>query len=142
MSAQVADGVTRLGTEIVNWYVVEDDGRLTVVDAGLPGYGRHLEADLASAGYKLGDVEAVVLTHSDSDHFGMAAQMQDAGARVLVHVDDEPKLRKPEARAVVRGACKAVSASPLARPVEPVGSHLRELARAIDGMDQEDGDGR
>ncbi|MGU3449716.1 hypothetical protein [Methylobacterium sp. 391_Methyba4] len=54
----------------------------------------------------------------------------------------EPKLRKPEARAVVRGACKAVSASPLARPVEPVGSHLRELARAIDGMDQEDGDGR
>ena len=54
----------------------------------------------------------------------------------------EPKLRKPEARAVVRGACKTVSVSPLARPVEPVGSHLRELARAIDGMDQEDGDAR
>ncbi|MDE4912233.1 hypothetical protein PQI07_16250 [Methylobacterium sp. 092160098-2] len=54
----------------------------------------------------------------------------------------EPKLRKPEARAVVRGACKAVSTSELGRPVEPVGSHLRELAHAIDGMDQEDGDGR
>lgn len=95
MSAQIADGVSRLGTEIVNWYVVEDGGRLTVVDAGLPGYGSHLEADLANAGYELGDIEAVVLTHSDSDHFGMAGQMQDAGARVLVHVDDEAKLRKP-----------------------------------------------
>lgn len=54
----------------------------------------------------------------------------------------EPKLRKPEARAVVRGAGKAVSTSELGRPVEPAGRHLRELARAIDGMDEEGGDGR
>jgi glyoxylase-like metal-dependent hydrolase (beta-lactamase superfamily II) len=95
MSAQIAEGVTRLGTEIVNWYVVEDGGRLTAVDSGLPGYAKSLEADLSEAGYKLGDVEAVVLTHSDSDHMGMAARMQDAGARVLIHELDEPKLRKP-----------------------------------------------
>src|SRR3954451_24432647 len=95
MSAQVAEGVTPMGTEIVNWYVVEDSGRLTAVDAGLPGYGRNLETDLRTAGYRLGDVEAVVLTHSDSDHMGMDAQMRDAGARVLIHGDDEPKLRKP-----------------------------------------------
>src|SRR3954453_5456125 len=95
MSAQITEGVTRLGTEIVNWYVVEDGGRLTAVDPGLPGDGKTLEADLAEAGYKLGDVEAVVLTHSDSDHMGMAARMHDAGARVLIHELDELKLRKP-----------------------------------------------
>jgi glyoxylase-like metal-dependent hydrolase (beta-lactamase superfamily II) len=95
VSAQVAEGVTRLGTEIVNWYVVEDGGRLTAVDAGLPGYADRLEADLAAAGYGLGDVEAVVLTHADGDHFGMAARMREAGARVLVHTDDEARLRKP-----------------------------------------------
>jgi glyoxylase-like metal-dependent hydrolase (beta-lactamase superfamily II) len=95
VSAQVAEGVTRLGTEIVNWYLVEDGGRLTAVDCGLPGYGQSLETDLRAVGYNLADIEAVVLTHSDSDHAGMAAQMRDAGARVLIHADDEPKLRKP-----------------------------------------------
>ncbi|HEY0631270.1 MAG TPA: MBL fold metallo-hydrolase, partial [Thermoleophilaceae bacterium] len=95
MSAQVAEGVIRMGTELVNWYVVEDGGRLTAVDAGLPAYGRNLESDLRAAGYNLADVDALVLTHSDGDHFGMAAQMRDAGARVLIHEADEPRLRKP-----------------------------------------------
>jgi glyoxylase-like metal-dependent hydrolase (beta-lactamase superfamily II) len=95
VSAQIAEGVTRLGTELVNWYVVEDGGRLTAVDAGLPGYASRLEADLGEAGFSLGDIEAVVLTHADGDHFGMAARMRDAGARVLVHTDDDARLRKP-----------------------------------------------
>jgi glyoxylase-like metal-dependent hydrolase (beta-lactamase superfamily II) len=95
MAAQIAEGVTRLGTEKVNWYVVEDGGRLTAVDAGLPGYASGLEADLAAAGYSVGDIEAVVLTHSDADHVGTAERMRDAGARVLIHTDDEAKLRKP-----------------------------------------------
>ena len=95
VSAQVAEGVIRMGTELVNWYVVEDGGRLTAVDAGLPAYGRNLESDLRAAGYNLADVDALVLTHSDGDHFGMAAQMRDAGARVLIHEADEPRLRKP-----------------------------------------------
>src|SRR2546423_11086945 len=43
VSAQVAEGVTRLGTEIVNWYLVEEDGRLTAVDSGLPPDGNTLE---------------------------------------------------------------------------------------------------
>src|SRR5689334_16177547 len=91
-------GITRLGTEIVNWYLVDDGGRLTAVDAALPGYERSLEADLQQHGYKLGDIEAVVLTHSDGDHFGMAARMHAAGVRVLVHSADEERLRKPGAK--------------------------------------------
>jgi len=30
---EIASGVWRIGTELVNWYLVEDGGRLTVVDA-------------------------------------------------------------------------------------------------------------
>jgi glyoxylase-like metal-dependent hydrolase (beta-lactamase superfamily II) len=91
-------GITRLGTEIVNWYLVEDGGRLTAVDAGLPGYADSLESDLAAHGHALDDIEAVVLTHSDGDHFGLAAKMHAAGARVLVHSADDAKLRKPGAK--------------------------------------------
>ncbi|SFU51797.1 MULTISPECIES: hypothetical protein [unclassified Methylobacterium] len=72
-----------------------------------------------------------------------AAAPLPAGSVVVDGVTrHEPELSETEARAIVRGACRAVSTSELARPVEPVGSHLRELARAIDGMGGEDGDGR
>jgi glyoxylase-like metal-dependent hydrolase (beta-lactamase superfamily II) len=68
---------------------------LTAVDAGLPGFGGSLVADLTSLGFSLGDIEAVILTHSDADHTGLAPTLRDAGARVLIHAADEPKLRKP-----------------------------------------------
>ena len=42
----IADGVYRCGTELVSWYLVEDGGRLTIVDAGAPGYWPQLDEAL------------------------------------------------------------------------------------------------
>jgi len=92
---EIAPGVYGLGSEMINWYLVEEGGKLSAVDAGLPGFARDLEAGLASLGLKVGDVEAVVLTHSDADHTGIAPRLQAAGARVLIHAADEAALRKP-----------------------------------------------
>jgi glyoxylase-like metal-dependent hydrolase (beta-lactamase superfamily II) len=92
---KLAPGVYGLGSELVNWYLVEDGGRLTAVDAGLPGFAATLERDLQRLGFSPSDVEAVVLTHSDADHTGIAPQLRDAGARVLIHADDAAALRKP-----------------------------------------------
>ena len=92
---EIAKGVYVLGTEIVNWYLVEDSGRLTAVDAGLRNFSESLVADLGAIGYSLADVEAVVLTHSDGDHTGAARVLSDAGARVLIHSAEEDALRKP-----------------------------------------------
>lgn len=92
---QIADRVWRMGSDMVSWYVLEEGGRLTAVDAGLRGFASTLEADLASIGFTLADVEAVVLTHSDGDHTGVARALQSAGARVLVHADDHATLNRP-----------------------------------------------
>jgi len=92
---EIAARVHRLGNSIFNWYLVEDGGRLTAVDAGLPGFGRDLVADLASLGFSLGDIEAVVLTHSDADQTGLVPMIHEAGARVLINADDQATLRKP-----------------------------------------------
>lgn len=53
---------------------------------------------------------------------------------------DKPELTPAEAAAVRRGACKAVHESPLADPetLPPVGAELRELAKKIDGMHEEE----
>jgi glyoxylase-like metal-dependent hydrolase (beta-lactamase superfamily II) len=92
---EVAPGVFRLGSHIVNWYVVKDGDALTAVDAGLPAFGDTLEDDFAAHGLEPGDVEAVVLTHSDGDHTGLASRFKEGGARVLIHESDASTLAKP-----------------------------------------------
>jgi glyoxylase-like metal-dependent hydrolase (beta-lactamase superfamily II) len=97
MNAEVADGVRRLGTFWVNWYVVEDGGRLTVVDAGLPQYWDQLTASLAAMGRRLSDVEAVVLTHNHLDHLGCAERLRaESGGRAYIHPADAAVARGEE----------------------------------------------
>ena len=79
----------------MNWYLVEEEGRLTAVDAGLPGFKGSLQSDLAALGFAAGEIDAVILTHSDGDHTGLANALHEAGARLLISAGDEPKLRKP-----------------------------------------------
>lgn len=79
----------------MNWYVIEEEGRLTAVDAGLAGFRKTLASDLSFLDHSLSDVEALILTHSDPDHTGLAKTLHEHGARVLINAADEPTLRKP-----------------------------------------------
>lgn len=94
--SEVAPGVQRLGTDFVNFYLVDagDDG-LTLVDAGVPGYGDLMEEQFAALGRRREEVRAVVLTHGHSDHTGLVGRFAEAGARVLIHTDDVDLLRNP-----------------------------------------------
>jgi glyoxylase-like metal-dependent hydrolase (beta-lactamase superfamily II) len=92
---EIEHGIYGLGSYQVNWYVIEEGGRLTAVDAGLPGFARNLDNDLGRLGLALADIEAVVLTHSDGDHTGVAPALRAAGARVLIHGADDATLRRP-----------------------------------------------
>lgn len=87
--SEVAPGVYRFGTDRVNWYVIEDEGRLTVVDAGLTGHWDRLVDGLASLGFGLDDVEALVLTHAHVDHLGFADRLRERGVPVWLHPADE-----------------------------------------------------
>ena len=87
---RLADGVVRLGTSMVNWYLVGDDSGVTVVDSGLPGYRDQLEPGLRMLGRSLEDVRAVILTHGDGDHTGVAAKLaEETEVPVYLHPADE-----------------------------------------------------
>jgi glyoxylase-like metal-dependent hydrolase (beta-lactamase superfamily II) len=91
---EVAPGVLRLGSRLVNWYLIESPESVTVVDAGLPGYWKQLPIVLETRGRSLDDVETVVLTHGHVDHVGLAGRIAKAtGARVLVHEADLEMVR-------------------------------------------------
>jgi glyoxylase-like metal-dependent hydrolase (beta-lactamase superfamily II) len=90
----VADGVFRLGSRWVNWYVVEHGGELTVIDTGYPRYYEQLGRLLASRGHGIAAIQAVVLTHAHADHLGSAAQLrEETGALVLAHPADAEVVR-------------------------------------------------
>jgi len=92
----VADGVHRLGEHFVNWYLIEESGRLTVVDAGLPASWRSLLEALNAIGRVPGDVEALVLTHAHFDHIGFAERARvELGIPVWVHENDASLTRRP-----------------------------------------------
>ena len=92
---EVAPGVLRIQLPIslpglghVNCYALEDSNGLTLVDPGLPGIRTwvHLKRQLASAGFPIGRVHTVVITHSHPDHFGQAVRFQRKnGARIITH---------------------------------------------------------
>ncbi len=94
MAPEVGDRIYRLGAELVNWYIVEDGGRLTLVDAGNPNQFDQLPAALSSLGRSFDDIEAIILTHAHGDHLGSSARIkEDSGAGVHVHSGDEALAR-------------------------------------------------
>ena len=95
VSRDLAPGIHRLGHEKVNWYLLEDSGQFTAIDAGLPGFSSSLDSDLSTLGVPAGSLEAVILTHPDADHIGVVGRLHEVGARVLISSADEPKLSKP-----------------------------------------------
>ena len=92
----VADGLHRVEDAYVNWYLVEEDGRVAVYDAGVPSSWLSLHEALAAIDRIPGDIEAVVLTHAHLDHLGFAEQARhELDVPVFIHKDEVWLARHP-----------------------------------------------
>jgi glyoxylase-like metal-dependent hydrolase (beta-lactamase superfamily II) len=91
---KIAPSLHRLGSSLVNSYLVEEAGSVTIIDAGLPGYWGDLPKELAAMGRSLDDVRGVVLTHGDTDHVGFAERLRrERGVPAYVHRLDADRAR-------------------------------------------------
>ena len=87
---KIAPGIHRIGDQsIVNSYLLEDAGEVTIIDAGVPGYYRDIPRELAAMGRTVADVRALVLTHGHTDHIGFAERLRrERRIPVSVHEAD------------------------------------------------------
>jgi glyoxylase-like metal-dependent hydrolase (beta-lactamase superfamily II) len=100
---RIAPGVHRLGNGLVNAYLLEESGEITIIDAGAPGYWNDLPNELAAMNRSFADVRALVLTHAHIDHVGFAERLRrEKRVPVSVHEldariargEDKPKNQK------------------------------------------------
>jgi glyoxylase-like metal-dependent hydrolase (beta-lactamase superfamily II) len=94
MLVQVADGVHRVSGGVTNFYLIGENGKYTVVDAGAPRDWALLANSLRDLGATPDDLDAVLLTHAHVDHVGFAEQARnDVNAEVWIHEADADAVR-------------------------------------------------
>jgi len=86
---EVAEGIHRLTNGVANFYLLEESGKLVLVDAGAPRDWALFTQAALGLGKAVGDLDAVLLTHAHTDHTGFAEQARaTTGARVWIHEHD------------------------------------------------------
>lgn len=89
---KVAEGIYRYGTRFHNWYLLEEGGRFTGIDAGCSKDWSQLASALEGLGKSTDDLEAVIISHGHADHVGFAAEAHEHGVGIKIHEDDEFRL--------------------------------------------------
>ena len=67
---------------------------ITLIDTGLKSAGtfEFVQGKLAAAGFSLGDIERIIITHGHMDHFGLAASILEAvGHPIECFIHEEDK---------------------------------------------------
>jgi glyoxylase-like metal-dependent hydrolase (beta-lactamase superfamily II) len=117
LQRDVAPGIHRIEDAHTNWYLIEDEGRVTIVDAGVPRSWESFVSAMGELGHPMSAVAAVVLTHAHFDHLGFAERARvELDVPVYVHENDVPLTRHPRQYAHEKARSYYVATQPRALP--------------------------
>ena len=92
------------GVRGANCYLVSTAGGLYLIDTGMPGNAQKILRYLKALGKNEKDLLMILLTHSDMDHSGSAAELRRrTGAKLAIHGGDAPGLSGEKELKKVKG---------------------------------------
>src|SRR5512133_3978571 len=79
---QITKNIHRIGG-FVNQYLLIDNDDMTLIDAGMPANAGNIIKYIKNAGLDPDNLKRILITHSDSDHYGAAKKIQEiTGAEI------------------------------------------------------------
>lgn len=87
---EIAPHIYHFNTGPFNWYIMEENDELTLVDAGFPGHYKVFRKGLNQLGFEMKQLKAIILSHAHSDHVGFANRLRkETGAPIYIHEEDK-----------------------------------------------------
>lgn len=92
------------GIRGANSYLYIGDNGLTVINTGTPGNGERITTQIGAMGKSPEEIKLIVLTHSDIDHSGSAAELKRiTRAKIAIHKGDALSLSGEKELKKVKG---------------------------------------
>jgi glyoxylase-like metal-dependent hydrolase (beta-lactamase superfamily II) len=82
---------------MANVYLLVTGEDLFLVDSGMPGDVKQIEAQMQEQGFALSALRTIVLTHAHVDHVGSVPELvRRSGAQVLAHAQEVPYVERTQ----------------------------------------------
>lgn len=103
---EILPGIHQLKNSFVNLYLIVEDDGLTLIDTGIGRSGVKLVLEtIEKLGRTPGDLKRILITHSDADHTGGAAELKRiTGASLLASQHEGDAMARGEPGRPAKGA--------------------------------------
>lgn len=90
---EIVDGIHIFdGIRGANSYLYSTANVSLIIDTGMPGNTKRIIEQILKLKQPVENIKMIVLTHSDIDHSGSAAELKRlTGAKVAIHEKDAPR---------------------------------------------------
>ena len=96
--------IYNVGNSLVNRYLLISNTHRLLIDSGYPGSLHDLGREMRSTGYKIHEIDFVMVTHFHVDHAGAVQELKNEGVKFILYNIQTPFIKSMEA--MIKGKWK------------------------------------
>lgn len=76
--------IFNVGSDAINLYLIDSGSHRLLVDSGFPGKLNELGREMRKTGFKIRDIDYLMVTHFHIDHAGAIQELKEQGVRFIL----------------------------------------------------------